>query len=296
MKLLTAISVLMFALSAFATSQTKTFFYDGTQDTAMMSLRAEKTHTEYRYEQRYTTCFRQETHYETRCQPGPQGRPVCHTIPVTRTVSYPCWQTVSVPYEVHDYFVEATVDLSFAKVATGATPGETIKATLDGDRLSLSAVGSKKFFVMQTKQEIQTQMTGGLKLIDAAYGIELVEAASIVKALEVSNIGIKNDVLSIKMGPIAAQEHLGFSLDIKKNPVLGSSTTLFDRELSANEIMINSQETSSEAQININKLGVELGSGRHTLTAKIFFKHAGELLNGRQFETTSASRTLIYKR
>ena len=295
MKLLSALIMLMFAVSAFATSQTKTFFYDGTQETAMMSLRAEKTHTEYRYEQRYTTCYRQETYWQTVCHPGPQGQRICTQQPVTRTVSYPCWQTVSVPYEVHDYFVEATVDLSFAKVAAGVTPGETIKATLDGDRLSLSAVGSKKF-VMQTKQEIQSQMTGGLKLIDASYGIELVEAASIVKALEVSNIGIKNDVLNIKMGPIAVRDHLGFSLEIKKNPVLGSSTTLFDRELSANEIMINSQETSSDAQIDINKLGVELGSGRHTLTAKIFFKHVGELLNGRQFEGTSASRTLIYKR
>lgn len=296
MKLLSALFMLMFAVAGMASSQTKTFFYDGSQETAMMSLRAEKTHTEYRYEQRYTTCYRQETYWQTVCRPGPQGQRICTQTPVTRTVSYPCWQTVSVPYEVKDYDVEATVDLSIAKIAEGQTAGETIKVTLDGDRLYLSAVGSKKFFVMQTKQEIQSQMTGMVKLIDASYGIELVEATPIVKALKMTNIAVQNDVLNFKMGPVAAREHLGFSLEIKKNPVLGTSTTLFDRELSSNEIMINSQESSSDAQVNIQKLGVEISGGRHTLTAKVFFKHVGELLNGKQFEATSASRTLIYKR
>lgn len=295
MKLLSALFMLILSISAMASSQTKTFFYDGSQDSAMMSLRAEKTHTEYRYEQRRTICYRQETYYETRCYPGPQNRPICQTIPVTRTVSYPCWQTVSIPYEVKDYDVEATVNLSVAKLTEGQTAGETLKVTLDGDRLYVSANGSKKYFVMLTKKDISSQMSGSVKFIDATYGVELVEAAPIVKALEMTNIALHNKVLSFKMGPMAVRDHLGFSLDIKKNPILGSSTTLFERELTVNEIMINSQESSSDAQVNIQQLGVEMGGGRHTLTAKVFFKHAGELLNDKQFERTEASRTLIYK-
>lgn len=298
MKLLTALFMLMFAVAGMASSQTKTFHFDGSQDSVAMSLRAEKTHTEYRYEQRYTMCYRQETHWQTICRPGPHGQPVCTQTPVTRTVSYPCWQTVSVPYEVKDYDVEASVNLSVAQLPEGATANETFKVTLDGDNLYVSAIGSKKYFILLTKKEIQEQRTGSLKLIDASFGTELVEAAPVVKALDMTNISYANSssVLTFKMGPVTVRDLIGFSLEIKKNPVVGSSTTLFDRELSANEIMINSQENSAVADVNVQKLGVELGGGRHTLTARAFFKHAGTIINKGQFERVEASRTLILKR
>ena len=76
---------------------------------------------------------------------------------------------------------------------------------------------------------------------------------------------------------------------------MGSDTVLFDRELSSSEIEITAQGEASTAGVNIQKLGVELGSGRFTLTAKTFFKHQGTILNVNQFERIEASKTLVYK-
>lgn len=292
MKLLSALVVMMFAISAFASSQTKSFFYDGTQDAVNMSLRAAKTHIEYRYEQRWTTCYRTVTHFETRCYGNP---PRCQTVPVTRTVPYSCMETVSVPYEVWDYDVEADVTVKFAELATELPVGETIKVTLSGDHLYLSAVGSKKFFILAKEMGISSQMNGSLKLMDASYEVSLVEAAPVVKALEMTDISLKNSVLNFKIGPVEVPELIGFSLEVKKNPILGSSTVLFDRELQNSEIMIANGESSAAASVNIKNLGVELESGRYTLTAKTFFKHSGKLINKEQFERVEASRTLIYK-
>jgi len=292
MKMFSAIVMLVLAASSFASSQTKTFFYDGTQDSVNMSLRAEKTHTEYRYEQRRSVCYRQEVHYEVRCY----GRPMsCHQVPVYRTISYPCMETVRVPYEVWDYDVEANVDLKIAKLPVALPVGETIKVTLWGDRLSLSANGSKNFFILSQETAMTSQMNGSVKFIDASYALNLVEAAPVVKALEMTDISLKNSVLNFKMGPVEVRDLIGFSLEVKKSPILGSDTVLFNRELKSSEIMIASEAESASANINIKDLGVNLTGGRYTLTAKTFFKHEGTLINKDQFEQVEASRTLIYK-
>ena len=294
MKMITAVLALMFAISAFASSETKTFFYDGTQDSIQLSLNAEQTHTEYRYEQRRTICYRQEVFYSTSCHSTPQGGRVCQTIPHYRTVSYPCIETVQIPYEVKDYDVEANVNLSVATLP-GATAGETFKVTLNGDQVSLSASGSKKYFLILNKAEISSSIHGSVKMIDATYATSLVEAAPVVKALDLTNISIKDAVLSFKMGPVEVRDLIGFSLNVTKAPLLGSNTVLFDRELSSSEIQLNTQAAGSAADVNIEKLGVTLSSGRHTLTAKAFFKHEGSILNASQFDRVEASRTLIYK-
>lgn len=294
MKILTLVFMLMHAMSTFASSETKTFFFDGSQDSVQMSLNAVETHTEYRYEQRQTICYRQVVHYETICHTNPQGQTSCRTIPRYVTVPYSCIQTVQIPYEVKDFDVVANVNLAVNGLV-GTTSGETFKVKLDGDSVSLSAIGSKKFFLIQKMNKVNTTVNGSVKIIDANYTVELVPAAPVVKALEVTDVSLKDSLLSFKTGTIELRNLIGFHLNVKKAPILGSDTVLFDRELSSSEIEISSQSEASTADVNIQKLGVELGSGRFTLTAKTFFKYQGTILNVNQFDRIEASKTLIYK-
>jgi hypothetical protein len=295
MKLLAALFMLVLSMSSFATSSTKTFFYDGTQDSIQMLLRAEKTHTEYRYEDRQTICYRQDVFYRRYCQQTPSGT-ICNTVPEYRTVSYPCIQRVQISYQVKDYDVEATVDLDVAPITSSLRVGENFKVTLDGDMLYLSAEGSKNFFILAKKPVVSTQMTGSLKLINASYSAQLIEAAPIMKALSMTNISLKDNVLSFTMGPIAAQEMLTFHLNVKKAPLLGSDTVLFDRDLAPSDMDLKITEANSVAGVNIEKLGIQLASGRNLLTATASFKYADMLLNAGQFEKTEAGRTLIFKK
>jgi hypothetical protein len=294
MKMLGAFLLIVLSMSSFASSQTKTFFFDGSQDSIEMVLRAEKTHTEYRFEQRRTICYRQDVFYRRICRQTPQGH-VCHTVPEYRTVSYSCIETVSIPYEVKDYDVEAKVSLEVADLASSLPAAETFKVTLDGDDLRLSATGSKNFFIILKKKNVHSHMTGSLKLMTAAYSAELVEAGPVVKALDMTNISMKDNVLSFTMGPVSVRNLIGFRLTVSKAPLLGSDTVLFDRELASSEIDLKVSEVNSNADVNIQKLGVTLSSGRHLLTAKAFYKHTGTILNVSEFERTEAGRTLIYK-
>jgi hypothetical protein len=295
MKMLSAILMLILSMSSFASSVTKTFFYDGSQDSISMVLRAEKTHTEYRYEQRRSICYRQDVFYRNVCHRSPQGGQICQTIPEYRTTSYPCMETVRVGFEVKDYDVEANVDLNVAPITSTLAAAETFKVTLNGDMLSVSAAGSKRYFILMKKAEVQSQMSGSVKFVNGSYTAELVEAAPVVRALEMTNISLQDSVLNFKIGPVAAREHIGFHLNVKKAPLLGSDTVIFDRDLAASETQLNVLEASSSVNVNIHNLGIQLASGRHLLTATAFFKHAGTIINVSDFERTEAGRTLIYK-
>lgn len=291
MKMLTAMVMLILSISAFASTDIKTFHFDGSQSNVSLNLFAEKTHTEYRYEQRPSVCYRTVVHYETYCTPAPRQ---CHTRPVYRQIPYSCLETVRIPYEVKDYDVDANITLDVTALP-GAVHGETFKFTLNGEDLTLTATSAnKKYFVVLDKREYSSSMNGYVKYIDASYKASFIEAAPVLQTLSVSNISIKNSVLTFKTGPVVVPEHIGFHLNVQDAPILGGDTNLFDRELAPSEIALTPAADSTTAQVNIQNLGIKLKSGRYTFTAKTFFKFEGRLLNASQFET-SASRTLIYK-
>ena len=309
MKLVVGLLSLALSFASVAsTGESKTFTFDGTQNSAELILRGEKTHTEYRTEVRNTTCYRTEVvGYRTICTggygpgyPGPGPRPYpgrsCYQEPVYRQVAYPCQQTVQIPYEVKDFDVDARVLVDVTKLSTEMTTGEKFIVSLQGDALSIQAVGSKKFFLMLKKQDIRARMNGTMKFIDGLYAVEMIEAAPVLKALKMTDISIENSVLTFGLGPVNNNANVAFSLNIEKKKLFGSDEVLFDRELTSSEIVIKASNTGSAADVNVEKLGVSFEGGKYSLTAKAFFKAEGTLMNLSQFgEGLEASKTLIYK-
>lgn len=319
MKMILAFLILVMSLSTFAsTGETRTFVFDGSQNSVELLLRGEKTHTEYRYEQRPSICYRTEiVGYRTVChspageavnkvlpppphRPGPAPipprPPVCHTEPIYRTVSYPCMQTVRIAYEVKDYDTEAHVVLNVAKLPEALTTGETFKVTLFGEEVTLEASGSKKYFLVLNSKNISTQLAGSVKFIDATYNVELIEAAPVTRALRMNKISMKTGALTFDVGPVTKTENLGFSVRVDKAPILGGNTTIFSRELTLDELKISAMNSGSLITVDLGALGVQMGGGRHLVTAKAFLKVNGALLNGAQFGDLEVGRTLILKR
>jgi hypothetical protein len=307
MKMLIGLFSVAISFSAFSsTIDTKTFVYDGSQNSIELILSTEKTHIEYKEEQVRTTCYREEVvGYRTICvgsgygpRPFPYPYPGyghCSQTPVYRTVSYPCTQTVSTPVEVRDYDVDARVIIDVTKLSQEATPGETFKVTLKGDELSFDAVGSKKFFIVKKKQDIRSRMKRSVKMIDALLVAELVEAAPLLKAMNMSEISMFNGVLNFDIGEVESQKNLGFSLKIMKLKRLGSDTIILNRELMNSEVEVSANTSGAEAAVNINNLGVQLPKGRYSLTAKTFAKFSGNLMNSNQYSSLSSAKTVKYK-
>jgi hypothetical protein len=304
MKMLIGLLSLAISFSTLGSSgETKTFIYDGSAPSVQMILKGEKTHTEYRIEDRRTTCFRTEfAGYRTICTGGPsgprgpRGPRNCYQQPVYRQVAYSCIEQVRIPFEVKDFDVDANVMIDVSKLTSVMTSAsEKFIVTLNGDDLSLSVVGSKNYFVVLKKQDVRAQMNGSVKFIDALYATELIEAAPILKALTMTKISLEDTGLTVKMGPVATRENIAFSLNIVKKRTLASDIILLDRELAMNETVLTTTENSSTAVFDVTKLGVDLTGGKFGLTAKAYLKVSGPVLNNSQFDDSlEVSRTLIY--
>ena len=303
MKMFTAFFAMAISFASLASSgESRTFVFDGSQNSVEIILRGEKTHTEYRYEQRRTTCTRTEVDYRTVCDRGgvvvgPNGPvrvpPTCHTQPHYRTVYYPCTQTVSIPYEVKDFDTEARVIIDVRNTGM-AVAAEAIRVSLNGDSLSLNVNGSKRYFVTLKKQDIRNHMRGSMKFIDAVYALELVEAAPVLSALALKTISFENSMVKVGLGPITSTDFVGFSLYVEKKKTFSSDEVLFNRELAISEIQFATNNVGSDAAINLRNFGLNLAGGKFGITVRTFFKAPGTLLNGADFSALEASKTLIY--
>lgn len=301
--------VLSFSAAA-TTIDSQTFTYDGSTNSVELILNTEKTHTEYMIEERQSVCFRQEiVGYRTVCSggyspypgprpfPGPRPYPSrsCWTQPIYRSVSYPCIKRVKVPYEVKDFDVNARAIIDVTNLSEIASPGEKIMATLNGDQLSFQATGSGKFFIVKNKMDIRASTNGSQKMIDALLAIELVEAGSILKALNASNVSIENDLLKLDLGSIQQLENIGLSVKILKTKFFGKDTVLLNRDLRLDEIELSTSNSGSTASVDMKNLGVILENGKFKITTKVFAKFNGNLMNSSQFAQLSTSQTLTYK-
>lgn len=296
MKLILGLIVSLLSITAIASSgETRTFSYDGNQSYVEFLLRGEETHTEYRNEQRRSTCTRTIfAGYRTVCRSsGPRGPRYCQQIPHYRTDYYPCWITVSVPYEVKDYDVEANVSLDIKKLPDAITTGETFKIILNGPKLTLEAQGSKKYFLVAKREEVRTQVSGNVKFITGTYEVELIEAAPVLSALNIGNLHYEfaEKKFNFDTRYTGNNDNIGVSFNVLRKPVIGAGYVVFDRELVASEVQLD----GTKGVISLDQLGIELNGNRFTLTPKLFAKFKGTLLNEGQFNGLEASRTLLIK-
>jgi hypothetical protein len=289
--------IFLISLSAVAsTTDTRVFNYDGGQSSVELMLRTEKTHTEYRYENRQTICYRtQVIGFRTICSaPGPRGPRQCFRQPVYGQVAYNCMQSIRIPYEVKDYDVDARVVIDVKKYSGLLNPNEKFVATLKGDTLTLSSVGSKKFLNVLKRQDIRSRMSGSVKFIDAAFEVELTEAEPVLSALKILNLNVKNNLVTFDFEALRERTNVGFILNVTKRRSLASDEVVFDRQLDPSELVM--RPSGMQAEINLEKLGVNLRQGRYSIEVKAFFKTSGQVLNADQFgEGLESSRTLKYR-
>lgn len=328
MKMSLGLAVLTLSLSSIASTEMRNFVYDGSQSSVEFSMRTEKTHTEYKTEQVPSTCYSREVSgYTTTCmsnnyrpypngypgnfpggmydprtrypQPGPgryfPGNSTCVQQPIYREVPYSCLKAERTSYQVKDYDVEAKVILNVAKNSSLAA-NEKFTVVLNGDSVNVTVNGSKQYLAVLKRPVVTANMNGSVKLMDAVLTVELIEAAPVLNSLKSHDISIENGVLSLGLGPVTSGENIKINLNVTKKKI-GSDKVLFDRELNASEVLLKASRSGTDAEVNVNKLGIALDGGKYALTARASFKANGTLINRVQFgdEALSTSRTLIYK-
>jgi hypothetical protein len=246
---------LLISLSVFAdTESSRQFNYNGSGQHESYTLRTENTHTEWRTEQRERTCwrrvfdgYRRECHTEYRticrregertvCRQEPYQ--VCQDVPVYRNEPYTCYETVQVPYEVFDYFVQGNYKINFLSEAPNAN--ENFSLVQNGDDFGLSVRSSGNYLISATKN-VQESYSDQLKTIDVTYSVLMNDLAP---EINVIRSGITNLVTpDKKIISMQIAQHSGvLPLVIHLKAVMpiswGRDVLMIDRDLKAVDYQI----------------------------------------------------------
>ncbi len=304
MKFLVLSLLLLSGLVQADTTALETLLYDGSQDTQSVRLSTEKTKTEYRQIPVRTICYRTELRYRctstgpvcrnvcnpsgcrTMCHPG---RRVCRNVPVQ--VSYPCTRIETRPVQVHDYFVETDVIFEFSKVQSPELVNEKLTMQMTGENSSLTAEGSKNYFLLLDNRRRSERREGGVKYISLVYKVRVIPAAQAKSVLAngIQNVTLRNGVLSFSLGN-------GFNLDdfvqnikLFKNYRLGRDKLILDRPLNTSEIDVVSTASASDVTIDLNQLGVSLPRKLRVILDTEYKINKDKILNKGEIETETSA-------
>ena len=280
--------------SAFAsTIDSQTVFFDGSQAQEVLNLKAEKTRTEYRDERVARTCYRTVVAgYRTVCRRPPPPQPQqCWREAVYRTVPYTCYETIRVPYEVFESYVDANVTINYSQLPEGLVAAENITATLNGDLLSIRSNGSKRLIVELQSLPKTASREGQTLVINATANLAFHDAMAVSAALKLDQMKVSKNQITYNLGVL---ENLGIrhTLKIVENPVLGGSTVIFNQPL---DLTGNQRGSVTEMLIDFQTvLGRTLSKGRYDITVGASYPLAGTVLNAAEVGELSVEKTIRY--
>jgi hypothetical protein len=292
-----------------------TFKVDGSAQNLFMTVRGEKTHTEYREETESYTCYESvfDGYREVcssvgggeECGVTPSGRqcfPVpphqeCSNEPVYREVETTCHRTVQVPYEVKDYDVETDVNVVVFPSAIGALD-ETLQIDQRGESVRVLAQQTSKKALIYSQAEYKTiSFNGSLKKMESTVTIafESMEKYASPMMTEMSELTTDGSSLSFTLGRVYLPENLSISADIFRYFLI-IPHRLLNRKLTAEEYMIeDAGQGLSRVKIDFNKLGLTSKMRGKTVHFKIGIRlqvPQENLINGQDLPDLSDEKKL----
>jgi hypothetical protein len=298
-----AIIVMLLVSSVFASStDMREFVFDGTNQSLDFELDTSKTHTEYRYEDRLSTCFRRVfIGYQRRCYDtvrrvcDSEGRcrnvrsRVCRDVAIYRREAYTCTITVRVPIEVFDYNVKTFATIDFDELPDGASALENFKLSVTGDDISLKVDSSKKYLILFEKEETST-LENGLKTIYVHYKLSWLDANSALKPIEqgIQNVELDYNALSFRMNGEMKPELYVYEIRLQQRRFLRRNIDKFNQRLTHVDLDQELGIDMSRFILRLADRDIDLEEGRYKIWLKVGLKvAANKVLNASEFKDFS---------
>lgn len=312
MKNLILIMTLLMSSVVFAdTVDTRSFYFNGDVQSTNLQLNTEKTRTEYRQVQVPATCYR--ITYRRVCDNRP---PVCRNVcqngrcrrvcsggggqmcrDVQVRVPYSCMRYEQRAYEVHDYYVNTNVVLNFDLTGVDGGAAENFRVRVDGERAGLNVDTSKNYAIVMKNQYRQEARRGDSKDIDLTYELGFIKTKEINETLGrgIQNVSLKNGILRFSVGRGFNTQEFTQNIKVYRNRSLGSDILLFDRNLSENEMEINTNGSASELTIDLASLGIQVPSKTRVIMNTTYNLNGAQLLNPEDIKTEASANWVFSK-
>lgn len=303
---------LLMSMSLFAdTTQVERVYFDGTQNMDNVQTRTEVTRTEYRTVRVPSTCYRTEWRYRCTMRPGSCrnvcdrnrncrrvcSRPqrVCRNIPVQ--VPYRCTRTVQEPYEVHDYFVdtEVTFNYDLSDILNGA--GEEFTVSVTGKDVNMSVADSGNYLILKRSENIDSSARGEDLTQSITYDLDFVQMSKVKDALGagVQDVSYRNGVLYFALGKGFNTKDFIQNIKVYNSRRFRSDVLLFDRNLTDNEMDIQTNGNQTQVSIDMTRLNVDLPSRMRVIMTSKYNTRGATALNAKESELEASANWIFSK-
>ncbi len=280
-------------------------------------LQTIQTRTAYRQETIAKTCFRTEfdgyrsvcgyfpvvfchdnraSHSE--CQSRLEFR--CHQEPQYRNVSYTCYDTVTVPYEVNDHSVRANISVNVNR-NTNQTNIENcaMNFSLMGEVLKTGSDCRNQLIVAKNSQRSEMDQFGTVTSF-YQYQLNVLDTAATIAPIDggIEQMQLEGHTLTFRAGDLSRNANYSLNLFVERRHLLKSDETLINRTLSPSEFSFEKiNDRFSTVKINLDKLlGGFNDSKKHVIKVEMnIHLPEGTLINNSQ-PLFSAQNTLTIKK
>lgn len=312
MKKLSLLLGLLMSLSAFAdTTEIERLWFDGTQTADQAQTRTEVTRTEYRTVTVPSTCYR--TEWRTRCSTRPgqcrnrcdqngncrrvctRPRRVCRQVPVQ--IPYRCMRTIQQPYEVLDYYVDTNINMNYDLSDILRDAAESFEVTVAGKNINMSVEDSGNYLILKKGEDYDAQRNGDTLTQTVSYDIDFVQMAKVKDALGagIQDVSLKNGVLYFALGKGFNTKDFIQNIKVYNSRRFRSDVLIFDRNLTENEMDIQTNGNQTQISINIADLGIRVPSRMRVIMTSEFNTRGAEPLNATADDLKASANWIFSK-
>lgn len=265
MKLILLLTTLLLSGLASANNAAE-FLFDGSSLSESQTLNSSVYRTEYRTERVLRTCYRRICTNRPICrrvcdQRRRNCRRVCRSRNICRTQAHSCYHWENVPYQVLDYYTQATVNFSFE--ANGDNYAEHFRTTLNGESLRLKVKDSGKHLIAVKKDRSENSRSGDTKMINRQLDLKLFDLTSFHKAAQggVQNLKLKNGLITFGFEEFTSPFDTKINISVTRLRRLASNIVLLKKSFTPDELS-NGDGTFS---LELADQDVKLGKGRYQI-------------------------------
>lgn len=294
-----------------STGESSTFLFNGTTSEHLVTLKGDKTHTEYYTQEYQTTCSREvydgmgtvcrRTSGGTRCRQGTDiceplpDREECSSYPTYRTEYYSCTETRRLSREVYDYPTEAVVKVSVLNASEIQGAQENIQIKLWGEELTLSAKGSKAFIIEIQKRDVKKSVEGNVRRAEYDITLSLTPAAPVLAALNVKKMKVKNNAIDYDMGKVTPDLKITHQLRLAKRKLFGREETFYNEVLPASVLKQTETASGSHFRLELKDIGQSLSKGKFGVEVKAFYQGSSfGVINAGDFKSLESKFKVVY--
>ena len=214
------------------------------------------------------------------CRDVPYSEYICRNVTRYRSETYACVRTIQVPYQF-DKKLSADIDVNYKGQTANAESQLSFELTKSGDIQVYAQDHSQNEKLISVKKLLDIDNQDDESYTKGKINIRFFNKKALLRPVttQVSAVDLQEKAIHFQTGLIKFPAKTKLNVKIVRDGFFSSAKTLFDKELTLDDVLSHQDGNKTQISIDLGKYGVELESKKHEVTISIELQNLNEILN-----------------